>query len=801
MSAGWGRSAALALLMMSPTPAQDWSETVGRTPSGVVALRQAVEDAQSDTLVLLVASHPDDRYVLPAVWLRYLHGARIAVLLATRGGGGQNSTGPESGDALERIRTLETEAGCSHFDGEVWYLNRPDAGYRRTAAETFGEWGREATLRELVRLIRTIRPDAILTTHHAQESHGHDVALVELLAQAVPLAADPEFLPEHETCRPRVFALGATTDSPATVAIPVDRLEPVRGASLRRLAREILRTAHRSPGPPTELGKLFEPTLRFELQIPERSEGFPFGRLPGLFDEGVWPGDPERAQALEDLVRNELPAATVGDERVVSALLELRELRRQRLASGARADDDVDRRLGRRIAALERLVVVRRGAKIVLDVEPGTHAIAGEEFTVGVWVYAEPGTELGVRAEGLDSLEVALETFDDGLPRLAAGGTLQLQAALRLPLPPAGGDAPEGECFRGDRFVPPVRIRFGLQFADVEVPLEVTVPVEERPTVELEVVPRMLLLPTARRELQFSVRVVRNTRLPIEGELEVRARAGYAIEQDRRTVALRNQRADLFGFEVRAAEGRRSGVDVLRIALRGTRVALPIHKVDVEIPPSLRVGVLRSRDDTLPGILGVAGLGLSWSELSDADIAAGDLSKFDTIVVDVRALRDRPGARSGFRRLLEFAARAGRRLVVFYHKDVEFHPAGEGFIGAPFAPFQVGKARVTRADAPVRVLAPDHVLLNHPNVIRPSDWDGWGQERALYIPTVYANEFEELLEMHDPGQPVERGALLYARTGKGEYVYCALALWRQLKKLHPGAVRLLANLLTPTAPD
>ena len=53
--------------------------------------------------------------------------------------------------------------------------------------------------------------------------------------------------------------------------------------------------------------------------------------------------------------------------------------------------------------------------------------------------------------------------------------------------------------------------------------------------------------------------------------------------------------------------------------------------------------------------------------------------------------------------------------------------------------------------------------------------------------------------MHDPGQLPERGALLYARTGDGEFVYCALALWRQLKKLHPGGVRLLANLLTPAS--
>jgi hypothetical protein len=60
------------------------------------------------------------------------------------------------------------------------------------------------------------------------------------------------------------------------------------------------------------------------------------------------------------------------------------------------------------------------------------------------------------------------------------------------------------------------------------------------------------------------------------------------------------------------------------------------------------------------------------------------------------------------------------------------------------------------------------VLLNHPNTIRPSDWDGWSQERALYLPSVYGSQFDEILEIHDPGQSPERGALLHAKTGDGE---------------------------------
>jgi hypothetical protein len=306
-------------------------------------------------------------------------------------------------------------------------------------------------------------------------------------------------------------------------------------------------------------------------------------------------------------------------------------------------------------------------------------------------------------------------------------------------------------------------------------------------------------LPATRRQVQFSVEVTRHTRFPVSGPLEARAPAGYAFTEERHDVSLTDVRGELFKFEVNVPAERKAGVDVFRIRLGSIKVQLPVHKVDVKTPDGLRVGLLSGRDDTLPGVLGVGGLGVAWSELSDADIAVANLSIFDTIVVDIRALQERPGARRAFRRLLEFATGKGRRLVVFYHKDVEFHPAGEGFSGAPFLPFLVGRSRVTRADAPVVVLRPDHPLLTYPNTIAPGDWDGWDQERALYLPSVYAPQYEEVLAMHDPGQPDERGALLHARTGDGEYVYCALALWRQLKKLHPGAVRLLANLLSPAA--
>jgi hypothetical protein len=312
----------------------------------------------------------------------------------------------------------------------------------------------------------------------------------------------------------------------------------------------------------------------------------------------------------------------------------------------------------------------------------------------------------------------------------------------------------------------------------------------------------MLMCPTNRAEVKFGVEVIRNSAFRVQGDIDVRAPAGYQVIGDRRHVDLRLERGDTFDFTLRPVADRNSGVDVIRIALGESRVVLPLHKIDVQIDPKLRVGVVRGPDDTLLSVIGVGGFGLHWSELSDVDLAVRDLGDLDTIVVDVRALRDRPAARRSFRRLLDFCGGRGKRLVVFYHKDSEFAPPGEPFVGGPYLPFQIGKERVTHADAPVTVLQPDCCLLRTPNRIAPGDWDGWEQERALYFPVGYAPDYQEILEIADPGQPARRSALLYARTGpehQGEYVYCALALWRQLKKLHPGSVRLLANLLTPGA--
>jgi LmbE family N-acetylglucosaminyl deacetylase len=787
------RVAALALTLCVASVGRSQSNAF-RSGSGLVALEQAKLDVNSDALVLLVASHPDDRYLLPAVWLRHRHGARVAVLLASRGGGGQNYRGPESGDELERIRTLEAESGCATFGGEVWHLNRPDRGFRRTAAETFAEWGRDDTIAQIARLLRVIRPDVVMSTHHREETHGHDLALAEALPLAVAMAADPSAaiaLPTHEV---RGLFLGATSDpgAAAAVTIDADAIEPVRGQAYRRIAHDILLQHHLSPGMPGPMETIFETQMRFVSLPAGRSAASPslFANVPTLFDGIV------REEASRSL-RAAIDACNRGDGDAVDAAVSLvRLLESVEVTAGS----DASRRRERRLEAARELLLQANRIQVEVAPRPGATAVPGEELQLDLVVRVGGKRRvLGMRAHA-ESGAARVETTggEDSDATIEAGGSLRTIATYSVPLEQdAGPDATDAR-FRRDRYTAPVRLRVSMTVEGIEVSRHVDVPVELAPPVRLTVVPRMLLLPLSRGEVRFAVKAERNSVFPVQGKLELRAPAGYRVEGPRTEVTLDAARNDVFEFSLRGPQDRRSGVDRVRISLGGNVVVLPVHRIDAEVPKSLRIGVVRSLDDALTSAIGAGGFGLQWFGLNDLDLAVGDLDGLDTVVVDVRALRDRPQARQSFRRLLEFSAKPGKRLLVLYHKDVEYDPPGEGFRGAPFQPFHIGKERVTRADAPIRLLAPTHRLLTAPNAIRAEDWDGWEQERGLYFPSVYAADYEEIVECGDPGMPRLRSALLYARHGEGEFVYCALSLWRQLKKLHPGSVRLLANMLTPT---
>ena len=166
--------------------------------SGEVGLGLVLRQLGNVGVFLQTTGHPDDENSALLAMLTHGQGFRTAVLTATRGTGGQNEIGPELFEALGVLRTEEL-ASVHRFDGTEQYFARAiDFGYSFSVDETFRKWGRQEILADYVRIIRTIRPDVIVTMRPEGEQGGaHHQAQARITGEAFRLAADPASFPEQ----------------------------------------------------------------------------------------------------------------------------------------------------------------------------------------------------------------------------------------------------------------------------------------------------------------------------------------------------------------------------------------------------------------------------------------------------------------------------------------------------------------------------------------------------------------------------------------------------------------------------
>ncbi len=208
--------------------------------------------------------------------------------------------------------------------------------------------------------------------------------------------------------------------------------------------------------------------------------------------------------------------------------------------------------------------------------------------------------------------------------------------------------------------------------------------------------------------------------------------------------------------------------------------------VDLIVPKDIRVGVIQSYDDTF--VTTLRKMGVAHETIEAKDFSLEHLQQFTTIIVDIRAYLVREDLVANNATLLDYVKQGGT-LLVNYQKTFEWRPEL-----APY-PIHVSRNRVTREDAAMTVLDNVHPLFTTPNTIGATDWDGWRQERGLYFPNKWDDAYTPLIECHDPDETIPPGSLLLADYGEGKYLYTALGWYRQLRELHPGALRVFANML------
>jgi len=210
--------------------------------------------------------------------------------------------------------------------------------------------------------------------------------------------------------------------------------------------------------------------------------------------------------------------------------------------------------------------------------------------------------------------------------------------------------------------------------------------------------------------------------------------------------------------------------------------------VDAKVAPGLNVGYIVGAGDDVPQSL--VNLGINVHFLTADDLASGNLSKFDAIVLGVRTYAVREDLKTYNSRILDYVKNGGV-VIVQYNTPEYDHNYG------PY-PYKMGfnPEEVTDEHSKVEILDSANPVFTWPNKITTRDFENWVEERGSKFLESWDPAYEPLIETHDPGQAPQKGGLVYAKYGKGVYIYNAYAFYRQMPDGVPGAYRIFANLIS-----
>ncbi|RKU18410.1 hypothetical protein C6500_12890 [Candidatus Poribacteria bacterium] len=216
---------------------------------------------------------------------------------------------------------------------------------------------------------------------------------------------------------------------------------------------------------------------------------------------------------------------------------------------------------------------------------------------------------------------------------------------------------------------------------------------------------------------------------------------------------------------------------------------MTLHSIPLKVPSDLSVGYIMGVGDRVPEAL--RQIGIDVEMLGREELRTGDLSRFDTVLVGIRAYAVRQDLIAYNGRLLDYVYKGGNLIVQYQTPE---------FDAAPFGPYPYTMGRrpeeVSEEDAQVTILMPDHPIFQHPNRITAADFDGWVEERGSKFLTEWDANYQALLTCNDREQEPQHGGFLTAKYGQGTYTYAAYAFYRQLPAGVGGAYRLFINMLT-----
>jgi LmbE family N-acetylglucosaminyl deacetylase len=168
--------------------------------AGVLGLRLMLRRLGTTARLMHTTAHPDDEDGGMMTLESRGKGDTVLLLTLNRGEGGQNKVGSNLFDVLGVLRTLELSGADRYYGVEQRFTRVADFGFSKNPEETFQKWnGHDVALADMVRVIRTFRPDVLVSRFQGsdRDGHGNHQASGIVTREAFRAAADPNRFPEQ----------------------------------------------------------------------------------------------------------------------------------------------------------------------------------------------------------------------------------------------------------------------------------------------------------------------------------------------------------------------------------------------------------------------------------------------------------------------------------------------------------------------------------------------------------------------------------------------------------------------------
>lgn len=785
---------------------------------------------------LYVAAHPDDENTNLISYLSNHEHAHTVYLSMTRGDGGQNLIGSELRELLGVLRTEELLAARNIDGGEQRFTRANDFGFSKHPNETLKIWDKDKVLSDVVWAIRNIKPDVIINRfdHRTPGStHGHHTSSAILSMEAFDLANDatayPEQLKSTSLWQPKRVFFNTSwwfygsqenfekADKSNLVKMDVGAYYPDLGLSNNEIAA-MARSQHlcQGFGRLTDRGSSDEYVEFLKGDKPTNNDlfaginttwsrvkgGEAVGEILYKVQDNFDFRDPSKH--LPDLVKayqllqkvEDNHWRTLKSEELKNLILECAGLYLEASSESGTTTPGSTAKI--RIEAINRsaqnitlkeIDIIGASSKLTPNAALSNNEEKNFEisftvpentnYTSPYWLN-EPGT-LGTYAVNDQSLI--------GKPETPAAFVARF--VLNLAGTDIGFDKPVVH-----RFSKPDK---GELYEPFAVLPEATSKIDEK----------VLIFATdATKDIQVKVRAGKDD---VAGSVALDHPSGWTVSPTSIPFNIPQKSQEVtVTFKVTPphtdSEGKISPVITIGNKKYGKElveinydhiprqsILLPseakVVRMDIQ-KSGEHIAYIMGAGDMVPESL--EQIGYQVHIIDPNDIQKGSLDKYDAVVVGIRAYNVVDALKFKQPILFEYVKNGGT-MIVQYNTAGRWASQFENI--APYD-LTLSNDRVTDENSEVKIVAPGNALMNYPNNIQKSDFDGWVQERGLYFPKAWGSEFTPVISMGDEGESPSEGSLLVAPYGEGHYIYTGLSFFRELPAGVSGAYKLFANMLS-----